>query len=105
MLEWLKLLSDGAKMSDGTKYKVSIEYCASCNYKPQMMQVSDELLSSYQHVIDEMILIPGSRGIFDVKVNDKLIFSKYETNRHAEDGEMLALFSEVVGKAVPIFPQ
>lgn len=70
-----------------------------------MMRVSDELLSSYQHVIDQMILVPGSRGIFDVKVNDELIFSKYETNRHAEEGEMLALFSAVVGQAVPIFPQ
>ncbi len=92
-------------MPDRKKYRVSIEYCASCNYKPQTMRVSEELLSSYQHVIEELILIPGSRGIFDVKVNDELIFSKYEMERHAEAGEVLQLFSELVGLEVPLYPQ
>ncbi len=91
-------------MPDRKKYRVSIEYCASCNYRPQTIRVSDELLSSYQHVIEELILIPGSGGIFDVKVNDQLIFSKYEVKRHAEAGEVLGLFSELAGTEVPLTP-
>ena len=36
----------------------------------------------------ETVLIEGSKGIFDVKVDGKLIYSKYLTGRHAEPGEV-----------------
>ncbi len=34
-------------------------------------------------------LVPGSGGIFDVKLDGKLIFSKHETGRFPEDKEVL----------------
>ena len=34
-------------------------------------------------------LIEGSGGVFDVKVDDKLIFSKHEAGRFPEDLEIL----------------
>lgn len=61
-----------------------------------MSAVSD-LLSNYQHVIDELRIITGSKGVFDVKVDGELIYSKKQTGRHAEPGEVLALFTELVG--------
>ena len=33
-------------------------------------------------------LIEGSKGIFDVKVDGRMIYSKYKTGRHAEPGEV-----------------
>ena len=33
-------------------------------------------------------LIPSGGGIFDVKVDGKLVFSKLETNRFPEPGEV-----------------
>jgi len=41
----------------------------------------------------EAKLIEGSRGIFDVKVNGRLIYSKDATGRHAEPGEIERLVS------------
>lgn len=35
-------------------------------------------------------LIEGSRGIFDVKVDGELIFSKHEVDRFPENEEILA---------------
>jgi selenoprotein W-related protein len=35
-------------------------------------------------------LIEGAGGIFDVKMNGRLIFSKHETGRFPEDEEILA---------------
>jgi len=58
--------------------------------------VSD-LLTNYQHVITDLRLITGGSGVFDVTVDGEMIYSKKETGRHAEDGEVLALFSELVG--------
>jgi selenoprotein W-related protein len=33
-------------------------------------------------------LIPGSKGIFDVIVDGKLVFSKYETGHFPQQGEL-----------------
>jgi selT/selW/selH-like putative selenoprotein len=33
-------------------------------------------------------IIPGSKGIFDVIVDGKLVFSKYETGRFPQQGEV-----------------
>jgi selenoprotein W-related protein len=60
-----------------------------------------DLLSNYQHSIDELTIVGGSKGVFDVVVNDQLIYSKGETGRHAEPGEVLQLFTDVVGPDVP----
>jgi predicted Rdx family selenoprotein len=68
--------------------------------------VTEELLSHYQHVIDELTLITGSRGAFEMKVDGRLIFSKQTMQkRHAEPGEILQLFKEIVGPDVPTYPQ
>lgn len=61
----------------------------------------DDILSNYQHIIESLTLITGSKGVFDVVVNDERIFSKKELGRHAEEGEVLALFEKIIGPDVP----
>lgn len=65
----------------------------------------EQLLSNYQHIISELKLITGSKGVFEVRVNDELIFSKKTMQkRHARPGEILELFREIVGPDVPTYP-
>ena len=64
------------------------------------VRVAEDLLGAYQHTIDSLTLRPGPRGSFDVAVDGELLFSKYAAGRHAERGEVLALFSAVVGPDV-----
>ena len=37
----------------------------------------------------EAKLVPGHNGIFDVIADDKLVFSKYETGRFPDPGEVV----------------
>ncbi len=68
--------------------------------------MAEELLYNYQHVIDEFKIITGGKGAFDVTVNGELIFSKKTMQgRHAEPGEILELFRQIVGPDVPVYPQ
>ncbi len=67
------------------------------------MSATQDLLSNYQHVIAELTLVTGSKGVFDVAVDGESLYSKAETGRHAEDGEVLALFSDLVGPDVPLY--
>lgn len=62
-------------------------------------------MSNYQHIINEIVVKTGGKGVFDVKVDDTLIYSKHETGRHAEEGEVLSLFRAHVGEDVPTYPQ
>jgi predicted Rdx family selenoprotein len=56
------------------------------------VSAAHDLLHDYQHVIESLTLVTGSKGVFDVVVDDRPLYSKYETGRHAEPGEVLALF-------------
>jgi predicted Rdx family selenoprotein len=62
-----------------------------------------DLLDNYQHLIDDLTLVTGTAGIFDVVVNDQPIYSKADTGRHANPGEILELFTALVGPDVPRF--
>jgi predicted Rdx family selenoprotein len=55
-----------------------------------------DLLHHYQHVIADLTVVAGSKGIFDVTVDGELLYSKHATGRHAQPGEVLALFRERV---------
>ena len=57
-----------------------IEYCEKWNYKPEFDRVSKIILN-----INKKVNIVGNNtvpraGSFEVVVNDKLVFSKIETN-------------------------
>ncbi len=41
-------------------------------------------------------LVPSDGGRFEVTVNGKLIFSKLETKRHAQPGEVVGLVNRMV---------
>lgn len=67
--------------------------------------MADEILADYQHLIEDFGLIMGSKGAFEFRVNGELLYSKQTIQRrHAEPGEILALFRELVGPDVPVYP-
>ncbi len=64
------------------------------------MSAASDLLSNYQHVITELTLVPASGGVFEVDVDGESIFSKKNLGRHALPGEVLELFTDLVGTNV-----
>jgi len=90
---------------EAKKYTVSIEYCVPCDYSTHAFHVTENLVSNYQHVIDELTLVMGSNGAFEVTVDNKPLFSKKALNRHPEPGEVTQLFKELVGPNVSTYPR
>lgn len=58
------------------------------------MGAANDLIHNYQHVIESLSFTMGEKGVFDVTVDGELLYSKHETGRHAEAGEVLDLFEE-----------
>jgi len=56
------------------------------------------LLKQYEHLIEGISLVPSDEGRFEVTVNGQLLYSKLETHRHAEPGEVLGLVRKIVGE-------
>jgi len=52
-------------------------------------------MTQYQHQMASLVLIPGDKGIFDVKINGTLIYSKHATGRFPEPGEITADISTI----------
>ncbi|MCP4428424.1 MAG: hypothetical protein GY803_28395 [Chloroflexi bacterium] len=68
--------------------------------------MADEILGQYQHIIERFDIIMGTKGAFEFKVNGDLIYSKQTMQkRHAEPGEILQLFKEIVAPNIPIYGQ
>ena len=64
------------------------------------MGAAEDLLANYQHVIEDLRLVTGENGVFDVTVDGDLIYSKAQTGRRAEPGEILDLFANLMGPDV-----
>lgn len=60
------------------------------------MGLEKDLLKEFEHVIESAMLIPSDGGRFEVSVNGKLIYSKLQTKRHAEPGEVVGLVRKIV---------
>ncbi len=60
------------------------------------MGLAGELLKQFEHMIEGLVLVPSDGGRFEVKVNGKLIYSKLETKRHAQPGEVIGLVNKIV---------
>ena len=67
--------------------KAKINYCVMWNYLPDAERASAEL--KLKGVSVE--LIKGSNGVFDVEIDGKLVYSKRNTGRFPNPGELTFL--------------
>ena len=69
--------------------KISIEYCAMWNYLPKASSLEVELKNNFPQA--NISLISSGGGVFEISLNDNLIFSKKALNRFPDDGEIKKL--------------
>ena len=67
------------------------------------MSATHDLLHDYQHIIGDLTLVTGSKGIFDVVVDGEMLYSKKSTGRHANAGEVVQLFRDRYAKGVEVY--
>lgn len=60
------------------------------------MSLAADLLKNFEAEIESLSLVPSDGGRFEVSVNDKLVYSKLETGRHAEAGEVVGLVQRLL---------
>jgi selenoprotein W-related protein len=53
-------------------------------------------MKEFEENIESITLVPSDGGRFEFSVNDRLIYSKLETHRHAEPGEVVGLVHKIL---------
>lgn len=56
--------------------QITLHYCTGCNWLLRSAWMAQELLTTFDGMIDELILKPGTGGIFEVWVNDTRIWDR-----------------------------
>jgi selenoprotein W-related protein len=60
------------------------------------VSLGTDLLRQFEAQIESLELIPSDGGRFEVSVNGKLVYSKLQTKRHAEPGEVVGLVRKLI---------
>ena len=58
------------------KHRVEIHYCAQCRWLLRAAWMAQDLLTTFDQEISELVLKPGTGGIFEVRVNTALVWSR-----------------------------
>ena len=68
---------------------ITITYCAECGYTRRAIKLSENILEEFFEFLPGGVsIIPGSNEIFDVHLNDQLLFSKSKVQRHYNEREI-----------------
>lgn len=81
-------------MSKGNKIKIL--YCTQCNWLLRSAWMAQELLSTFDNELSEVSLLPGTGGLFEIKVNDILIWSLKEKGRFPNIKELKQLVRDLI---------
>jgi selenoprotein W-related protein len=60
--------------------RVEIQYCTQCRWLLRAAWMAQELLTTFSEEIGEVALVPGTGGVFDIRVDCELVWSRTETN-------------------------
>ena len=61
--------------------RIEVAYCTQCKWLLRAAWIAQEILSTFSGEVKELALIPGSGGIFEVRVGEAVVWS-----REAEGG-------------------
>ncbi len=56
--------------------RLEIEYCTQCRWLPRASWMAQELLTTFEADLGEVALVPGSGGVFEVRLDGEAIWSR-----------------------------
>jgi selenoprotein W-related protein len=64
------------------------------------VRLADDLLNNFEPEIESLTLVPSNGGRYEISVNGQLIFSKLQTGRHPEPGEIIGSVKKFSNKKI-----
>jgi len=74
-----------------------IRYCTGCRWLLRAAWLAQELLSTFEQELAEVTLIPDATGgVFDVHLDDQLVWSRADQQRFPEPKEIKQAVRDIV---------
>ena len=70
------------------EYCITIEYCTQCRWLLRAAWMQQELLTTFQDELVEVALRPGTGGVYDIHLNDELVWSRKQQGRFPDIKEL-----------------
>ncbi|MCU0702967.1 MAG: SelT/SelW/SelH family protein [Fimbriiglobus sp.] len=76
--------------------RVEIEYCTMCRWLLRAAWLAQELLTTFEQEIAELTLKPGAGGVFEVRANGLVVWSRKAAGRFPEVAELKQLVRDQI---------
>ncbi|MFQ5580537.1 MAG: SelT/SelW/SelH family protein [Nitrospiria bacterium] len=76
------------------KPRVEIAYCTQCRWLLRAAWVAQELLTTFETELGEVALCPASGGIFVIRVDGEILWSRKDRGRFPESKEIKQLIRD-----------
>ncbi len=77
-------------------HHATITYCTQCRWLLRAAWMAQELMTTFDEELASVSLTKGVGGIFEVRVDDTLVWSRKERGRFPEISELKQLVRDVV---------
>lgn len=78
------------------KPHVEIEYCTQCRWLLRAAWLAQELLTTFEQELGGVSLIPGTGGVFEVRVEGRQVWSRAGEGRFPEAKELKQRVRDIV---------
>ena len=71
-----------------TKPRIEIEYCTQCRWLLRAAWMAQELLTTFESDLGGIALVPGTGGVFEIRVEGETVWSRAAEGRFPEIAEL-----------------
>ena len=82
--------------------RIEIEYCTQCRWLLRAAWMAQELLTTFPDEIGEIALIPGTGGLFEIRVGGELLWSRKKQGGFPEIKVLKQLIRDRVAPTKPL---
>ena len=82
--------------------RIEIQYCTQCRWLLRATWMAQELLTTFQSELAEVALVPGTGGVFEIRLDDEPIWSHRDAGRFPEMKELKQLVRDRVAPGKPL---
>ncbi len=82
--------------------RVEIEYCTQCRWLLRAAWMAQELLTTFDKQLSELALIPGTGGVFEIRIDGQRLWSHKEQGGFPEIKQLKQLVRDRIAPGMDL---
>jgi selenoprotein W-related protein len=80
--------NQGTALVQDARRRIVITYCPRCRWLLRAAWMAQELLVTFERELGEVALRPGEEGVYEIRLDDEVIWSRASEGRFPEPKEL-----------------